>query len=123
MVDLLFTSHYVSINSRKQEIDSYKGIKFTSHYVSINSLAVPFLQLRCLHLHPTMYLLIQRSAYIQPARLRLFTSHYVSINSRNSRETILATVYNLHPTMYLLIPFYTSYNFWVKFIYIPLCIY
>ena len=118
---------------------------FTSHYVSINSLAVPFLQLRCLHLHPTMYLLIQnenfvlmsiqqylhptmylliqRSAYIQPARLRLFTSHYVSINSRNSRETILATVYNLHPTMYLLIPFYTSYNFWVKFIYIPLCIY
>ena len=126
MVDLLFTSHYVSINSRKQEIDSYKGIKFTSHYVSINSLAVPFLQLRCLHLHPTMYLLIQnenfvlmsiqqylhptmylliqRSAYIQPARLRLFTSHYVSINSRNSRETILATVYNLHPTMYLLIP-------------------
>ena len=145
MLDLLFTSHYVSINSRKQEIDSYKGIKFTSHYVSINSLAVPFLQLRCLHLHPTMYLLIQnenfvlmsiqqylhptmylliqRSAYIQPARLRLFTSHYVSINSRNSRETILATVYNLHPTMYLLIPFYTSYNFWVKFIYIPLCIY
>ena len=119
MVDLLFTSHYVSINSRKQEIDSYKGIKFTSHYVSINSLAVPFLQLRCLHLHPTMYLLIQnenfvlmsiqqylhptmylliqRSAYIQPARLRLFTSHYVSINSCPFlRAYSLTTIFTSH---------------------------
>ena len=81
MVDLLFTSHYVSINSRKQEIDSYKGIKFTSHYVSINSLAVPFLQLRCLHLHPTMYLLI-----------------------RVSHGALLKIKRYLHPTMYLLIP-------------------
>ena len=132
MVDLLFTSHYVSINSRKQEIDSYKGIKFTSHYVSINSLAVPFLQLRCLHLHPTMYLLIQnenfvlmsiqqylhptmylliqRSAYIQPARLRLFTSHYVSINSAIA-PPIAAVVLNLHSTMYLLILLMKAINY------------
>ena len=55
------------------------------------------------YLHPTMYLLIQRSAYIQPARLRLFTSHYVSINSVNTSPFNSVMHVHLHPTMYLLI--------------------
>ena len=78
---LLFTSHYVSINSVSKKSKILWAVSFTSHYVSINSELCKNLLLRTLHLHPTMYLLI-------PIKL---------INR-------LPIAPHLHPTMYLLIP-------------------
>ena len=76
-----FTSHYVSINSFKNDIINIQERKFTSHYVSINSFYRYHIQLL----------------------LNKFTSHYVSINSPSRLSYPIACYTYLHPTMYLLI--------------------
>ena len=56
---------------------------FTSHYVSINSHRdLMLLNLMNQNLHPTMYLLIPVLLFEIDAEIPIFTSHYVSINSR-----------------------------------------
>ena len=56
---IIFTSHYVTINSVESNHIDILAVEFTSHYVTINSIEVPInldIQLK-------------------------FTSHYVTINS------------------------------------------
>ena len=55
---IIFTSHYVSINSTTVKAGETLDITFTSHYVSINSVSLELIIYGWLHLHPTMYLLI-----------------------------------------------------------------
>ena len=75
--------------------------RFTSHYVSINSCKNQNIYKRLPYLHPTMYLLILVATSILHS-INVFTSHYVSINS-NSSVVCCAIFPHLHPTMYLLI--------------------
>ena len=101
---ILFTFHYVSINTTCITFLYLVGFAFTFHYVSINTtyrwdglmenhlslhstmfllIQIPFshLQLFRQPLHSTMFLLI-RDLTIKAARMRLnFTFHYVSINT------------------------------------------
>ena len=100
---------------------------FTSHYVSINSRYLQYQYNLLQYLHPTMYLLILKNLLLIISLILTFTSHYVSINSVCVNNTI-KVVYqftshyvsinshvvffqvsqhlHLHPTMYLLIPVY-----------------
>ena len=55
---IIFTSHYVSINSNRLHRISIFAPEFTSHYVSINSSGTLEQDNILNHLHPTMYLLI-----------------------------------------------------------------
>ena len=51
---MLFTSHYVTINSYTSLANFYKELLFTSHYVTINSCSAPYCCIIDTHLHPTM---------------------------------------------------------------------
>ena len=77
---MLFTSHYVSINSAIALRMSFAGKSFTSHYVSINSEYIITHIIMFGYLHPTMYLLILKMDILRSCRYPY-----------------------LHPTMYLLI--------------------
>ena len=57
----VFTSHYVSINSKTASDAAASATAFTSHYVSINSNNPALITVLELYLHPTMYLLIHAS--------------------------------------------------------------
>ena len=75
-----FTFHYVSINSVKTIGAGVQAATFTFHYVSINSCMLSILLDCILYLHSTMYLLIRRR--IENIQVTItFTFHYVSINS------------------------------------------
>ena len=82
---VIFTSHYVSINSRSWYRCEAKAPAFTSHYVSINSTTGDDKYTILYNLHPTMYLLILTEDQLAAFALAKFTSHYVSINSRISQ--------------------------------------
>ena len=98
----LFTSHYVSINSSQNENVKPQIVTFTSHYVSINSIIYIKPMDTLLYLHPTMYLLIlcvrplerQDYKHLHPTMYLLIP--YPRFPKYN-------TAYHLHPTMYLLI--------------------
>ena len=73
---------------------------FTSQHVSINSQERSQDYLFLIHLHPNMYLLIQK----QRVKVQLTGEH-------------------LHPNMYLLIRIFNTALFTATIIYIPTCIY
>ena len=119
---VLFTSHYVSINSvfRDRMTQFYEHLHPTMYLLILNATIIIA---HCYsHLHPTMYLLILSfpiGAIDSPCT---FTSHYVSINSMKAIYSILV-IYDLHPTMYLLIRYPCKTSYILILIYIPLCIY
>ena len=51
---IIFTSHYVTINSFSKTSNALVIIVFTSHYVTINSMTDTKISLLLEDLHPTM---------------------------------------------------------------------
>ena len=77
---MLFTSHYVSINSQVLCKTHFRNKNLhPTMYLLIRSKQQCFILLTY-HLHPTMYLLIHGLTSSQ-VQAFTFTSHYVSINS------------------------------------------
>ena len=85
---LLFTFHYVSINTKYRCIISTSLKDFTFHYVSINTTLETAMLAAQITLHSTMFLLIQRS-----------------------RPDSISGEITLHSTMFLLIPAQCCLNF------------
>ena len=134
---LLFTFHYVSINSAFACCRLSASSGFTFHYVSINSRSPSChsLTIADLHstmyllilvssmplvsavadLHSTMYLLIQRTD-TNRSRLQSFTFHYVSINSRNTKLNIFQAFHPYILSTYHIIQLlsYKIFNYIVK---------
>ena len=104
---ILFTFHYVSINTTCITFLYLVGFAFTFHYVSINTtyrwdglmenhlslhstmfllirLPCEFFQIFLLPLHSTMFLLILLSDTVLVHDRIIFTFHYVSINTKYS---------------------------------------
>ena len=93
---MLFTSHYVSINSQVLCKTHFRNKNLhPTMYLLIRSKQQCFILLTY-HLHPTMYLLIHGLTSSQ-VQAFTFTSHYVSINSPFIATTLfLPKVFTSH---------------------------
>ena len=116
---LLFTFHYVSINTKYRCIISTSLKDFTFHYVSINTTLETAMLAAQITLHSTMFLLIQRSRPDSiSGEITLHSTMFLLIPAQ-----CCLNFSPLHSTMFLLIRSKQHSKIWKRQLYIPLCFY